>query len=342
MGSDLGPKVILRGAFEYLQENTENGLKIYVIGRRQVLVEAWDSLLLSYKKKRKKIREVSIEFVDAPDVVEMDESVSRGMKKRNSSLAVALQMHKEGEVDAVVSAGSTGVFMARGVLTLGTLEGVARPAIATSFPTAGERDAFMLDVGANVNTPPVQLFQFGQMGSIYCSYVNQIKKPRVGLLSIGEEKIKGNTSTIQAYKFFEESSLNFIGNIEGNDILRGTADVIVTDGFTGNVLLKFGESIKPFLFSKVKRQVSSNLFSRIGAFLMAPFLMRMRNMFDYSHYGGAPLLGVNGVMIICHGSSSPRAIKNAIKMASRMVKKSVNDHIRSKLTESAVLEKVKP
>ena len=333
MGSDFGPAALVKGTFQYLSDHIGNGVKLFIIGKKDSLSKIWGSI-----KNRDGIE---VEFVDAPEVVEMHEPVARGLKKRNSSLAIAMAMQRAGEVDAVVSAGNTGACMATAIRQLGRIEGVSRPAIASPFPTSFDKDMVLLDVGANVDSPPKNLFQFALMGSIYMSHMTKNKRPTVGLLSIGEEKIKGNEATIQAYRLLEESSLNFVGNIEGNDILSGKCDVVVTDGFTGNVLLKFTESLKSFLVTKVGRQVSSNLFSRIGAFLLYPFLKRLRNSFDSSKYGGAPLLGINGVVIIAHGASNPLAIKNAIRVAHRMVKARVNEHIHKKLAETNVAVEAK-
>jgi glycerol-3-phosphate acyltransferase PlsX len=333
MGSDRGPEAVLAGALEYLHSNPNNGVKLFLVGLKDKLSEVWGTF--------KKTAGYEIEFVDAPEVVEMHEPLARGMKKRNSSLAIALAMHKAGEVDAVVSAGNTGVCMASSIRTLGRLDGVLRPAIASQFPTARRKGMVVLDVGANVDSLPQYLYQFAVMGSIYSAYIYDLKNPTVGLLSIGEEKVKGNEATLQAHNLLEDSSLNFIGNVEGNDILSAKCDVVVTDGFTGNILLKFGESFKNFIFTRVNIQVSSNLFSRAGAILLSPFLRRLRNAFDYSRYGGAPLLGINGVMIIAHGSSNSQAIKNAIRVAVQMVKESVNDHIRERLAGQKIFEKAK-
>ncbi len=333
MGSDRGPEAVLAGALEYLRSNPNNGVKLFLVGLKEKLTEIWGTF--------KKTAAYEIEFVDAPEVVEMHEPMARGMKKRNSSMAIALAMHKAGEVDAVVSAGNTGVCMASSIRTLGRLDGVLRPAIASQFPTARRKGMVVLDVGANVDSLPQYLYQFAVMGSIYSAYIYELEKPTVGLLSIGEEKVKGNEATLQAHKLLEDSFLNFIGNVEGNDILSAKCDVVVTDGFTGNILLKFGESFKNFIFTRVNIQVSSNLFSRMGAMLLSPFLRRLRNAFDYSRYGGAPLLGINGVMIIAHGSSNSQAIKNAIRVAVQMVKESVNDHIRERLAGQKIFEKTK-
>lgn len=328
MGSDFGPAALVRGTFQYLHDHIGNGVKLYIIGKQSNLAKLWDSI--------KNKNGIQVEFVDAPEVVEMNEPIAKGLKKRNSSLAIAMGMQRAGEIDAVVSAGNTGACMATAIRQLGRIEGVIRPAIASPFPTSFDKDVVLLDVGANVDSPPKNLLQFAMMGSIYMSHMTKNKRPTVGLLSIGEEKIKGNEATILAYKLLEESSLNFIGNIEGHDILSGRCDVVVTDGFTGNVLLKFTESIKTFLVTKVGRQVSSNLFSRAGAILLSPFLKRLRNSFDSSKYGGAPLLGINGVVIVAHGASNPLAIKNAIRVAHRMVEANVTEHIHGKLADTSI------
>jgi glycerol-3-phosphate acyltransferase PlsX len=169
------------------------------------------------------------------------------------------------------------------------------------------------------------------MGSVYASLMTGRTSPKIGLLSIGEEKSKGNEQTIETWNFFKKSGLNFIGNVEGRDILAGRADVVATDGFVGNILLKFTESIEDFLTTSLRRQIDRNIFSRIGAALMTPFLRRLRNTFDYSEYGGAPLLGLNGVCIICHGSSSSKAIKNAVRVAADMVRHRISDNIRNEI-----------
>jgi glycerol-3-phosphate acyltransferase PlsX len=189
----------------------------------------------------------------------------------------------------------------------------------------------MLDVGANVDVKPENLLQFAQMGVSYSEYILKCKNPRVGLLSIGEEKSKGNDLIIASHELLRRGKFNFIGNVEGRDILDGNTDVIICDGFVGNILLKFAESVKTFLETRIKNQISSNFFSRAGSFLMGPFLRRLRRTFDYAEYGGAPLLGIAGNCVIAHGSSSARAIGNAIRMAVEMVSTGVNDHIRQRI-----------
>jgi glycerol-3-phosphate acyltransferase PlsX len=240
-------------------------------------------------------------------------------------------MQKEKRANAFVSAGNTGAFMANAILICGRIEGINRPAIAGLFPTVNDRPTLVLDVGANVDCKPATLFQFGLMGSVYASLMTGNTSPRIGLLSIGEEKTKGNEQVVETYERFKQSGMNFVGNVEGRDILEGRADVVVCDGFVGNIILKFTESIEGFLTIKLRRQINKNLFSRLGAALLTPFLRRLRQTFDYSEYGGAPLLGVDGVCIVCHGSSSPKAIKNAVRVASDMVRHRICENIRDEL-----------
>ena len=213
----------------------------------------------------------------------------------------------------------------------GKIEGVSRPAIAGLFPTVSGKPTLVLDVGANVDCKPMHLYQFGVMGSIYASLMTGRTSPRVGLLSIGEEKSKGNEQTFQTWELLKNSGLNFIGNVEGRDVLHGKADVIIIDGFVGNILLKFAESVEGFLTKKIRHQVQTNIFSRMGAILMMPFLSRLRKTFDYTESGGAPLLGVDGICIICHGTSSPKAIKNGVFVASQMHLHNISENIRKEM-----------
>jgi len=323
MGGDFGPRVVVSGALQFLQLSEFEDSEIVFVGPEDVL------------------REVLVEFGNpngrvtvshAPDVITMDDPPTDGVRRKESSLVVAHRLMKDGKVDAVVSAGNTGAVMASAIFNLGRIEGVSRPAIATLFPTTGDEPCLVIDVGANSDCKPDNLLEFAYMGSVYFEHVKGVSEPRVALLSIGEEKSKGNEVTIAVHRRLLESSLNFIGNVEGRDVLAGRSDVIVCDGFVGNVLLKFAESFQGFLYTKINRQVSTNIFSRLGAGLMAPFLRRMKRTFDYSQSGGAPLLGTNGVTIICHGSSNEMAVMNGIKMARAMVFNRVNDHIIEQLS----------
>jgi glycerol-3-phosphate acyltransferase PlsX len=264
-----------------------------------------------------------------------DSPIEAVRQKRNASINVGLRLQKEGRADAFISAGNTGAVMAASLLTLGRLKGVGRPAIAALFPTE-EGVALVLDVGANSDCKAQHLYQFGIMGALYSRFILKVKNPKVGLLSIGEEQTKGNELTIASHKMLDNSGLNFCGNVEGRDILKGTADVVVCDGFVGNIVLKFAESSGSFMTNLLKKKIRGNLLATIGAFLMKPAFRSLRQSLDSADHGGAPLLGINGVCIICHGNSSPKAIKNALLVAADMVRKQVNNVIQEQLNGNSV------
>ncbi len=321
MGADVGPESIMEGGLQAALEKG-NSLKLVFVGKVEVIND--------FIKQQKNIpSNVTIE--SAAHAVAMSDTATDGVRKKTSSIAVGLTMQKEKRADAFVSAGNTGAVMASSILILGRIEGVSRPAIISFFPTVKMKPTLVLDVGANVDCKPMHLFQFGLMGSIYASLMGGRTSPRVGLLSIGEERSKGNEAVLATRELFEKSDLNFIGNVEGRDVLTGEVDVIATDGFSGNILLKFAESVEGFLTQKIRHQIQTNLFSRVGAALLSPFLRRLRRTFDYSEHGGAPLLGIDGVSIICHGSSSPKAIKNAVIVAMEMVRHRIAANIREEL-----------
>lgn len=332
MGGDRGPSVIVQGALEYLSGNGSSNTGITFVGPKDTL----EKILIELKAPTD-----NVSVVNADDVVSMDGSPREGIRKKGSSLAIAHKLVKNGEADAVVSTGNTGAVMASAIFNLGRIKGVSRPAIASQFPTVFDKPCLVLDVGANSDCKVENLLEFAHMGSVYFSYIVDVPSPRVALLSIGEESSKGNDLTLEVHKRLSDSSLNFIGNIEGRDVLRGGSDVVICDGFVGNVLLKFAESIQGFLFDKMKRQISTNMFSRVGAILMGPFLRRMKKTFDYSQYGGVPLLGTNGVTIVCHGSSNSLAVMNAIRVAHEMVAKKVNSHIVEQLSSEYQAASVK-
>lgn len=327
MGADRGPAVIVQGGVDAALEFGLD-VEIALIGREDEInalfdggVERPDNVLVHH----------------APHVINMDDSPAEAVRRTGTSVAVGLQMHKAGEVDAFISPGNTGAVMAGALLALGRLTGVNRPAICAVFPTAKFKPTIVLDVGANAVCKPPHLVQFAALGSAYAMAMHGNPSPRVGLLSIGEERSKGHDLIFQSHQLLENSKLNFVGNIEGRDILSGDLDVVVTDGFTGNVALKFAESIEGFLTRRLRHQISTNIFSRAGAMLMAPFLRRLRTAFDYAEAGGAPLLGINGVTLICHGSSSPRAIKNGLATALQMVKSELIEQTRELMKENDLL-----
>ena len=322
MGADDGPEPIVRGGVDAARRLGDDGGVILVGDKAQIT-----DILAQIDKCP-----ANLSVRHAETEITMRMSPTDGVRRRDSSMAVGLALVRAGEAGAFVSAGNTGAVMATSLLTLGRIKGVSRPAIVGAFPTATERSCVVLDVGANADCKPKHLAQFAVMGSIYSQILFGYETPRVGLISIGEERSKGNELIFGASKLLRELPINFVGNIEGRDILGGAVDVAVTDGFTGNILLKFGESFKPFLVKKFERQVRTNFFSRVGTALLVPFLRRMKNAFDYAHAGGAPLLGVNGVIVICHGASNLRAISNAVVLSCDMVHKHLRERIESEVT----------
>lgn len=327
MGADLGPLPLVSGAVNYLKLPGNEGDMIVLVGDEVVIKEHLAALGVNGN--------LPISVAHAPEIVDMHSFASDAARRKNTSIAVAMRMHKEGEVEAVVSAGNTGAVMATAMFTLGRLPGVTRPAIAASFPNKHETATLIVDVGANVDVKPENLLQFAQMGAAYAEDIMKIRGPKVGLLSIGEEPTKGNDLTIASHELLRAGAFNFIGNVEGRDVLDGKCDVVVCDGFIGNILLKFAESVKVFLEWRIRKQTSSNYFSKAGAILMGPFLRRMRRAFDYSEIGGAPLLGINGNVVIGHGKSSEKAIMNAIKAASEMISTNVSSHIQKRIEQSS-------
>ena len=281
--------------------------------------------------KEEDLAKYGVELIHASQSIGMHETPTEALRsKRDSSILVGLTMQKDKKAEAFISSGNTGAVMAGALLSLGRIEGVSRPAIASFMPTE-HGGCIVLDVGANLDSKPHHLLQFAAMGSSYCQYVFDRPAPKVGLLSVGEESSKGDDVTQKAHQLLLDSKLNFIGNIEGKDILRGTADVVVCDGFIGNVILKFAESVVRMFFGSIKRYIYTSIFAQLGGLLIKPALKRFAKDLDYEEYGGALLLGVDGVCIICHGRSTSKAIKNAVLVAYRCVAHQVNAHIREQV-----------
>jgi len=321
MGGDNAPHTIVEGTI-LAAKRKENTSQFILVGNEKTI---------NQELAKHNVKGLSISIVHASEAIDMNESPAQALrKKKDSSISVATKLQKEGKVDALVSAGNTGAVMASCLLGLGRLKGVLRPAIATFVPTE-KGVCILLDVGANVNSRPTNLLQFAVMGSIYAQYVFDRENPKVGLLSVGEESSKGDELTVAVHQLLSTSSLNFIGNLEGRDILKGKADVVVCDGFVGNVILKFAESVLDMLTVSIKEYVYTNLRSRIGAFLLKPAMKEFGKKMNYEEYGGAPLLGIDGVCIVCHGRSSAKAIMNAIRVAERFIERKVNDHIKEQL-----------
>ena len=317
MGGDRGPAANIEGAVTAARDL---GVSVILVGLEEELqrcLRAHDT------------RGLPISIRHAPEVVEMGESPSIALRrKKHSSIRVGIDMVKRGEAEAFVSAGNTGAVMATALVVLGTLSGVERPAIAVVVPTLTGQ-ALLLDVGANAECKPRHLVEFAIMGNVYARDIMGLGRPRVGLLSIGEEESKGNELTREAFKDLEsEAAIHFVGNVEGRDIFNGNADVIVCDGFTGNVALKMSESVAEFVFQLLRDEVGKGLTGKAGALLLRPAFRRFKRRVDPAETGGAPLLGVNGVCIISHGRSTGKAIRNAIRVAAECAANKVIPHIR--------------
>ncbi len=324
MGGDNAPEATVDGAVEAVLE-ADGRFELILVGRQDELERYISESGLSIG---------NIEIVHAPDVVSMSESPATAIRrKRESSIVVATKLHKDGLADAVVSAGNTGAAVASSLLSLGRMPGIDRPAIALFFPSRNG-GTIVLDGGANSDNVPMHLEQFGYMGAAYAELILGRKNPRVGLLNIGEESSKGSELTREAHELLAASGLNFAGNVEGMDVIAGKVDVVVTDGFTGNVLLKFAESVAHYFGNIIKEGIEESLRAKIGAVFMKPVLRKMGKTLDYAEYGGMPLLGIDGVAIIGHGGSNAKAIKNAILAAEKFVKLDVNKSIVDRIKET--------
>lgn len=317
MGGDGAPEAVVHGAVLFAREHDT------------CLVLAGVSDLVNAElKKYDGYEDLSIEVKHAPEVVEMHDSPSKVLRsKKRSSMRIGLEMVKNGEAGAFVSAGNTGAILAYSTIVLRLIKGIDRPAIAVQLPTL-KGASILLDAGANVDCKPFQLFQFGVMGHVFAKYILDKENPGVGLLSIGEEDCKGNEATREVFKYLKASNLNFIGNLEAKEVYRGNADVIVCDGFTGNIALKISESLAEMIGKNLKGLFTSSIAGKLSYLLLRSQLEKFKKTVDYSETGGAPLLGVKGVCIIAHGSSSPKAIKNAIQRAKEFLDKNINEHIR--------------
>lgn len=323
MGGDHGARPIVEGALQAIAEHDNGDLHVILVGDRAQIEPVVTAQEQDFSDR------VRIEHTT--EYVQMDDPASDGVRRKDTSIAIGMRLQKEDVVQGLVSPGNTGAVMASALFTLDRLPGVLRPAIASLFPNPHSA-TIVLDVGANTECKPQHMLQFAIMGSIFSQFVLKHARPKVGLLSIGEEASKGTDLTQAAHALLSaNSSIDFIGNVEGRDVLSGEYEVVVTDGFVGNIILKFAESVGPLLEAKLRHQINTNMFSRFGALLMKPFLKRLKASLDYAEYGGAPLLGLDGVIIICHGSSGARAIKNAIYEAEKSVRHKVKVHIREQL-----------
>ncbi len=328
MGGDYAPANVVAGACEAIHES---GGRFHLI-----LVGPEDTIRASLRECSRQSGAhtpptESYDIMHAPEIIDMHDLPNAALKtKRKSSIGVGLYLQKDGKADAFVSAGNTGAVLSAATLILGRIHGIGRPTIGALIPTA-KSPCMLVDAGANVDCRPQHLLEFAVMGSKYISAVRNLSNPRVGLLSIGEEDSKGNEASVAALKLLRKSGLNFVGNIEGRDIFSGDLDVIVCDGFVGNILLKFGESFPLFLKTKFKAFAEVSITNKVLGLMVRNALRRVMKDLDYQEHGGVPLLGVNGVAIIGHGKSTPLAIKNMIYRAEEMIEKAVNKNIQESL-----------
>ncbi len=314
MGGDNAPISPVKSC--YFIKNEDN-LKIFLIGSKEKI-----NRLIKGKMD-------FIEIIDCDDFVSMNEKVSTTLLKRNTSMRIAINLLKEKKVDFSLSAGNTSAFVSYAISELGMIEGIDRPSIAVLFPNITGGVTIFIDAGANINPKPIHLFQSAFLGSLYSQIVFNIEKPKIALLNVGEEETKGDELRKQTYKLLkEEKRINFIGNIEGHEIFSGKADVIITDGFTGNVVLKTSEGITRSFRTILMQEIRKNLIGKFGLLLISKNLRNFSKKADYSEYGGGVLLGVNGNVIISHGRSSPRAIYNAIKLGEKIVKSNLIEKIK--------------
>jgi len=318
MGGDFGPKPIIEGVVKALKEKE---FIAYLVGNEEEIKP------LIPENLKDKVR-----FINSEDVIKMDESATEALKRKESTIYKSIELLKSKEVDAVVSAGHSGATMSLATLRLGRIKGIRRPSIATFMPNIKKSYSILLDAGANVDCDAHNLFQFALMGEVYAKVVLNKEEVQIGLLSNGEEKSKGNAITKEAFSLLKESFPNFYGNVEGGDIFKGEVEVIVTDGFVGNIVLKTSEGAADIIIKLLKEEINnSNFLVKLGAMLLKPVFNTLKKSIDYAEYGGAPLLGVNGCVIISHGKSNSKAIKNAIFQAIKFVENDVNEKIKESL-----------
>ncbi len=318
MGGDFGPKVIIEGA---IKASLEYQIEVLLVGVEEIIKKEFEKVSPS---------KANITVVNASESIGMGESIFSFRRKKMSSIQVGSQLVRDGVADAFVSNGNTAAVVYISKKVIGALKGIEKPALALLVPTLNGM-TLLIDVGANVNCRPYHLEQFAVMGQVFMENILGLKNPRIGLMSIGEEETKGNDLTKEAFERLQASPLNFIGNIEGKDIYSGRADIIVSDGFTGNVALKVSEGAIETFFNMARHEIMKNLFSKIGYLLMKKNLRRLYKRVDYSEYGGAHLLGLKGVCIIGHGRSNSNAVKNAMRLAKDFVANRIQEKIQNEI-----------
>ncbi len=320
MGGDKAPEVVVKGVIDYFKEQRfKSVINIILVGKEKIIRK-------ELKKNNFEPGEM-IEVVDAREEISMREQFfSYWRRREQTSIKKGLDLVKQNIAQAMVSAGNTGAIMAISKNVLGPLEKIDRPALALMLPTS-RGNSLLLDAGANVDSKPGNLVQFALMGKVFLENVYDIKNPKIALMSIGEEKEKGNDLTKKTFNMLKSMDINFIGNLEGREVYAGEADLIVTDGFTGNVTLKVSEGVVETMQSMLRKEITDNILSKIGFFFLKSSIKRIRKKMDYSEYGGALLLGVNGLVIIGHGKSNEKAIKNAIYLSRKFILENVLDKI---------------
>jgi len=326
LGGDFGPGIIVPGA---IQAARELKVKLLLVG---------DAPQIEAELARLPIGKAEYEIVHAPEVVQMHEKPSEILRrKKDSSIQVACRLVKDGAAHGVISAGHSGATAACGIFIIGRIPGVERPALAAFLPTE-KNPLVVIDAGANVDCRPYHLFQFGLMGDAFARDIYGYPSPRVALLNIGEEEGKGNSQVKEAYELYKMAEhVNFVGNAEGRDIFSGDMDVVVCDGFVGNIIVKMSEGVAFSLMRMLKRELFSGFVTKLGTWLSKPAFKRFVNTVDYAEYGGAPLLGLQGICIVCHGKSSSKAVTNAVKMAAAFVEKGTNDRLRESIVTNEEL-----
>ena len=325
MGGDFAPKNVVLGSIQAMKENP--GMDVLLVGRKEDIQKVLAEEGLSFKAEN---------ITHTDQVIDMHDSPTAALKsKKDSSIVVGAQLVKDKKADAFVSAGNTGAVMAAGTLIMGRIPGIGRPTIGATIPTSLGGICSVYDAGASVDSKPRHLFEYAILGTIFAREIRGIQKPKVGLLSVGEEKSKGNELTFETYKLLEKSGLNFVGNVEGRDILKGEVEVILCDGFVGNIILKFAESVPTFLKAKLKAYADKGIINALKILAFKGTLKEVLKDMDYQYYGGVPLLGVNGICIIGHGSSTPLAIKNMVVRAKEMHEKNLIQKFEEALTTYA-------
>ncbi len=324
MGGDNAPDSTIEGSLESIREINAD---IILVGKEKIIKN-------KIEKNRQDLHKINI--VNADDIITNDDKPVQAIrKKKNASMAIGFELLKNGEVDALISAGNTGALLAGGLLKVGRIQGIDRPALAPIYPTKNGI-SLLIDAGANADCKAKNLVEFGIMGTLYLERVIGINNPRVGLVNIGTEEGKGNKLTIEAYELLKQSSLNFIGNVEARSLTEGIVDVIVCDGFVGNVILKSTEGVAMSLTSMLKEQLTKNLIRKVATMLLKDGLKDFKSKLDYTEYGGAPLLGIKKAVIKAHGSSNSKAIKNAIKYGEIFVKNNVIESIQDEIVKMGV------